>query len=45
MSRLLNRLASLGDVEKITIPGMRAYYWRRWPEQQDPALAEMEAGQ
>jgi hypothetical protein len=31
MSRLLNRLATLGEVEKITPDGMRACYWRRWP--------------
>jgi hypothetical protein len=27
--RLLNRLARLGDVEKITVPDMRCRYWLR----------------
>ena len=28
--RLLNRLARLGEVEKIKLDGMRSVYWRRW---------------
>jgi hypothetical protein len=44
--RLLNRLARLGEVEKITVPEMRPCYWRRWPEVQPAAgLPELEAGQ
>ena len=30
--RLLNRLATLGEVEKIKLDGMRSVYWRRWME-------------
>jgi hypothetical protein len=46
MSRLLNRLAELGDVEKITVPEMRACYWRRWPSPEAVAeLRDLEAGQ
>jgi hypothetical protein len=26
--RLLNRLAERGEIEKITVPGMRCRYWR-----------------
>jgi hypothetical protein len=44
--RVLARLARLGEVEKITVPEMRACYWRRWPEAQPGAgLPELEAGQ
>ncbi len=32
MLRLLNRLARLGEVEKIKLEDMRCLYWRRWPE-------------
>jgi hypothetical protein len=46
MSRLLNRLATLGEVEKITPDGMRACYWRRWPESApDSGSPGLEAGQ
>jgi hypothetical protein len=46
MFRLLNRLAELGDVEKITVPEMRACYWRRWPSPEaDAELRDLEAGQ
>lgn len=31
--RMLNRLAHLGEVEKITLPDMRCRYWRRWPQE------------
>ena len=27
--RILSRLAKCGEVEKITVPGMRCRYWRR----------------
>ena len=44
--RVLARLARLGEVEKITVPEMRACYWRRWPEAQPGAgLPELEAVQ
>ena len=44
--RVLGQLARLGEVEKITVPEMRACYWRRWPEAQPGAgLPELEAGQ
>jgi hypothetical protein len=45
MFRLLNRLTDLGDVEKITVPEMRACYWRRWPDPASAArLPDLEAG-
>jgi hypothetical protein len=45
MFRLLNRLAGLGDVEKITVPEMRACYWRRRPDPEPTAgLPDLEAG-
>lgn len=28
--RQLNRLARLGDIEKIRLDDMRSLYWRRW---------------
>jgi hypothetical protein len=31
--RLLNRMAASGDIEKITLDGMRCRYWRSWPDQ------------
>lgn len=44
--QVLGRLARLGEVEKITVPEMRACYWRRWPQAQPGAgLPELEAGQ
>lgn len=43
MFRLLNRLAELGEVEKITLPEMRACYWRRGP-QPGTGLPDLEAG-
>jgi hypothetical protein len=44
--RLLNRLARLGEVEKITVPEMRPCYWRRWPQAHPgAALPDLEAGQ
>lgn len=43
--RVLAPLARLGEVEKITVPQMRACYWRRWPQAQPGAgLPELEAG-
>jgi len=46
MFRLLNRLAELGDVEKITVPDIRACYWRRWPDPEaDAQLRDLEAGE
>jgi hypothetical protein len=46
MFRLLNQLADLGEVEKITVPEMRACYWRRWPDPQPTAgLPDLEVGQ
>ena len=43
MTRLLNRLAGLGEVEKITLDERRARYWRWWP-QPDAGLPDLEAG-
>ena len=44
--RMLQRLADLGEVEKITVPEMRSRYWRRWPQKPGPDSAErgLEAG-
>jgi hypothetical protein len=44
---MLQRLADLGEVEKITVPEMRSRYWRRWPQEPGPdsAKRELEAGQ
>ena len=44
--RLLSWLERSGEVEKITLDGMRACYWRSWPhEQADAGLPDLEAGQ
>jgi hypothetical protein len=46
MFRLLGELAASGDVEKITVPEMRACYWRRWPSPEAVTeLRDLEAGQ
>jgi hypothetical protein len=45
MFRLLNRLAELGEVQKITVPDMRACYWRQWPDPEPvTGLPDLEAG-
>jgi hypothetical protein len=40
--RLLNRLARLGEVEKIELEDMRCLYWRRWPPGNTPVPQETE---
>lgn len=44
MWRLLSRLERAGEVEKITLDGMRACYWRSWPQER-AGLPDLEVGQ
>jgi hypothetical protein len=45
--RMLQRLADLGEIEKITLPDVRSRYWRKWPQEpgRDSSTRELEAGQ